>query len=92
MSAQTPSMMSIKQAAFYCCVCPNLVRDWVKTGRLAHYRIGAAGKRGKILVLKDDLDQLLASFRVSTPVTQPAVPRASKPVSPHVKLKHLKID
>ncbi len=82
-------MMSVKEAAAYCCVCSGLVRAWVASGRLPHLRVGMPNKRGKILIQRDDLDALLAQFKVGASV--PEQPKPLPPTPPAFKLKHLKL-
>jgi excisionase family DNA binding protein len=49
---------------------------------IAHSRIGARGRRGKIVISEDDLQRYLESVRVA--------PR-EEPASPPVKLRHLHV-
>lgn len=79
------SRMTVKQAAAYCCVCESVIRGWVATGKLPHYRLGL--KRGKIMIERDDLDALLASFKV-TPTTPEPVPA---PALGRPEFKHLRL-
>lgn len=76
-------MLSVRECAERACVCESLVRSWLASGQLPHYRLGAKGKRGKIVVSVEDLDGLLASFKVERQASLPA------PRSQPVKLKHL---
>ena len=80
-------MLTIKQCAEKSCVSEALVRQWVAEGRLPHYRLGAKGKRGKLMVDESDLDALLASFKVSGPASVPA----PKPRRPAVMPRHLRL-
>jgi hypothetical protein len=57
-------MFSVKQAAARAGVSAALVYSWVSSGLLAHFRLGAKGRRGKIAIAEADLDALLASLRV----------------------------
>src|SRR5215510_2503015 len=57
-------MFSVKQAAEHAGVSAALVYGWVSSGLLAHFRLGAKGRRGKIAIAEADLDALLASLRV----------------------------
>lgn len=86
-------MLSVKQCAARACVCESLVRGWIAAGRLPHYRLGLPGKRGKIAVAVEDLDGLLASFRVGvkSPVPEAAPKPVAMPAAAQVKLKHLRL-
>ncbi len=72
-----------------------IVRGWIRDRLLAHFRLGAKGRRGKIAIAAEDLDGLLASFRVvAARPNEPAnesvpkpVPAARKPALKHLKLK-----
>ena len=83
-------MLTVKECAARATVCESVVRSWVAGGLLSHYRMGAKGNGGKILVEEADLAALLASLKVAaTPAPAagsrpPAVPRA-------VPLRHLKL-
>ncbi len=79
--------MTVKETARRAGVCERVVRGWVAEGRLAHFRLGAAGKRGKIVVAERDLDALLDSLRVGAT----ARPPAAGPVPPPPPLKHLRM-
>jgi excisionase family DNA binding protein len=83
--------LSVKEAAARAGVSEATVRSWIRDSMLAHFRLGAKGRRGKILVAAQDLDDLLASFRVvAAPANEPQrkpVPAARKPVLKHLKLK-----
>lgn len=47
MADQPVTMLSIKQVALRACVCENVVRSWVSTGILSHYRVGCSGKANR---------------------------------------------
>jgi excisionase family DNA binding protein len=53
-----------KQAAERAGVSLSLIYVWIGEKRLPHLRVGAQGKRGRILIEAEDLDQFLASLRV----------------------------
>jgi excisionase family DNA binding protein len=76
-------VLSVKQCAKRAGVCESVVRGWVATGKLPHYRLGL--KRGKITVAIEDLDALLATFRVTGRASSPAL--SAKPA----RLKHLRM-
>lgn len=83
---EEPAVLTVKTAAARACVCESLVRGWIADGRLPHSRVGATGKRGKILVAVEDLDALLLSFKVAGQ-GRAHTPRSAKPI----KLKHLRL-
>jgi len=52
-----------KQAAQRAGVSPSLIYAWCHEGRLAHYRLGCEGARGRILIDPSDLDRLVEECR-----------------------------
>jgi hypothetical protein len=78
-------MFDIKQAALHACISETILRGWISSGQLPHYRLGSKGKRGKIVIAKEDLDGFLANFRVSGPAT-PAPKPSVTPTYKHLKL------
>jgi predicted site-specific integrase-resolvase len=80
-------MFTPKQLAERAGVSTNLIYGWCQAGLLPHLRLGAPGKRGKILITEEDWAAFLAAHRVvgsglrEDPVTRP-VPRFK-----HVKLR-----
>lgn len=80
------SMLSVKQAAAYVCVCETVVRGWLQDG-LPHFRLGATGRRGHIRIVRDDLDAWLANFKVTTRQPEPA----QAPALPRSVFKHLRL-
>jgi hypothetical protein len=90
-----PRYLTVSEAAGRACVCDNVVRAWVAAGLLPALRLGMPGRRGKIMIDPDDLDQCLASFKTTATPPPPrpagAGPRpAPRPSSPH--LKRLSLD
>jgi excisionase family DNA binding protein len=71
-------MLSANQASKMIGVSVSLVYEWCAAGLLPHYRMGRAGKRGKILIEEAEFDQFLASCRREA--------RANNPIQP---LKHI---
>jgi excisionase family DNA binding protein len=57
--------LSVTEAADRAGVSESLVYRWCDEGRLAHYRLGSRGRRGKIVILATDLDAFLESCRVT---------------------------
>ncbi len=76
-------MLSVKQCAARAGVCVSVVRGWVRSGLLPHYRLGL--KRGKISVAQEDLDALVATFRVEKKQPEPKPAPAPKPVYKHLR-------
>ena len=87
--------MTVKQIAERAGVGINLVYAWCESGELRHFRLGAAGRRGKILISEDDWGAFLAGRQVGGQIPPavsaeaPAEPSRSKVVSG--ALRHLKI-
>jgi excisionase family DNA binding protein len=84
-------MLSPREAAKRIGVSESLIYSWVETKALPHYRAGARGKRGKILIAEADLDAFLQTLRVEArePAAEPRkVPAASRP---RLALKHISI-
>jgi predicted site-specific integrase-resolvase len=77
--------MTIKEVAAHADVCEAIVRAWVKSGLLPHYRLGAPGRRGKITVKVEDLNAFLASQRVEKAAPAPKVTK------PKAVFRHLNV-
>jgi Helix-turn-helix domain len=75
-----------KQLAERAGVSVGLVYGWCESGQLAHVRLGASGRRGKILVSEADWAAFLASRRVES-----SGPRVNPTVRPAPDFKHVKI-
>ena len=56
--------LTIKQAAVRAGVSTKLVYQWCDERRLAHFRLGGSGKRGRIIIEDGDLDTFLKGCRV----------------------------
>ena len=80
-------MLTVKAAAARAAVSESLIYAWCADGTLPHMRVGRKGKRGKILIAGEDLDGVLASFKVSTPPSRPA----TKPIMKPPPLKHVQL-
>lgn len=65
-------MLTVKQAAVRAGVSSALVYAWCEERRLAHYRCGGQGRRGKILIDPADLDAFMESCKVTPAVSLPA--------------------
>lgn len=57
-------LLTVKEAAERAGVSESLIYEWCAERRLAHYRPGGKGKRGKILVAPADLDAFMESLKV----------------------------
>lgn len=83
-------LLTVKDAARRAGVSPALVRTWVRDRALPHLRVGAKGRRGKILIDPPDLDALLASFKVGAKAALPPPP-AAVPAPPASAFTHLRL-
>lgn len=80
-------MLTVAEAAVRACVSEGVIRGWISSGQLPHYRLGMPGRRGKIVIEVEDLDGVLASFKVGKKKPEP--PKAPAPRPP--VLKHLSL-
>jgi len=84
-------MLTVKQVAERLGVSESLVRSWIRDRALPHYRVGAKGRRGKIVVAQEDLDQFLALLRISASNQQRETPTVSTfPVPAKKEYRHLR--
>jgi len=72
--------LTVKQAAAHVCVSLSLIYGWCADGTLPHTRVGRKGKRGHIRIAIEDLDAVMAAFKVTGQTLQ------------CIPLKHLKLD
>jgi hypothetical protein len=79
-------MFTVKQLAAQAGVSVNLVYQWCQAGDLAHVRLGAAGRRGKIVISEADWAAFVAARRVSGPGS-----RADPVTRPAPGFKHVKV-
>ena len=56
-------MLTVKQAALKAGVSESLVYAWCHEQRLAHYRVGRDGRRGRIRIDPADLDVFVKTLR-----------------------------
>ncbi|VTS00378.1 : HTH_17 [Gemmata massiliana] len=82
-------MLIVKQAAERACVSEGLIRQWIREGTLPHFRLGAKGKRGKIVIAVEDLDGVLAAFKVIKAEPEPR--KAPAPQKLPSAFRHLRI-
>lgn len=66
-------MLTVKQAAHRLGISIKLMYELVASKAIAHFRVGAPGKRGKVLLAEDDLEAYLQACKV--PVQQRTVAR-----------------
>jgi excisionase family DNA binding protein len=86
------TFLTTKQAALQACVSVSVIYHWCHSGQLQHYRVGTPGRRGKILITREDLDNCLASFKVTptNSATANPPPNSAKP-TPRSSFSHLRI-
>jgi excisionase family DNA binding protein len=78
--------MTVKQAAERAEVSVGLIYCWIESRLLPHYRLGASGRRGKIVIAEADLLAFLDTMKVEVrPAPTPMV--KAKPI----KLRHLEL-
>jgi hypothetical protein len=56
----------VAEAALHACVSESLIYAWCTEGTLPHTRVGRKGKRGHIRIAVEDLDGVLAAFKVES--------------------------
>ena len=56
--------MTVAEAAKHACVSESLIYAWCAEGTLPHTRVGRKGRRGHIRIAVEDLDGVLAAFKV----------------------------
>ena len=78
-------LLTPAEAADLARVSRSMIYSWCDERRLAHIRAGGTGKRGRILIAEDDLDDLLKSLRVAATGCEEG---ADGPPSP---LKHIRL-
>lgn len=72
------NVLTVAQAALRAAVSDSLIYAWCADGTLPHTRVGRKGKRGHIRIAAEDLDALMASFKVE-----------AKPA--HLHLNHIQL-
>jgi hypothetical protein len=55
--------LTVKQAATKAQVSPSLVYVWIREKRLACFRMGSSGRRGRILIDPTDLEVVIRECR-----------------------------
>jgi excisionase family DNA binding protein len=66
-------VLTVKEAAIRACVSESLIYAWCAEGTLPHLRVGRTGKRGHIRIAVEDLDGVLAAFKVSKATEQVSI-------------------
>jgi excisionase family DNA binding protein len=80
--------LTVAEAARRAGVSESLVYAWCADGTLPHTRVGRKGKRGHIRITVEDLDGVLASFKVGGRAAPPPTPPAVTPPRPrHIRMK-----
>ena len=77
--------LTVAEAAARAAVSESLVYAWCADGTLPHSRLGRKGKRGTIRIAVEDLDGVLAAFKVSKPSASAPASSATR-VSPFSEL------
>jgi Helix-turn-helix domain len=87
--ATSGEMLTPKQLAARAGVSVGLVYKWCEAGQLAHVRLGALGRRGKIMIDPADWEKFLDARRVrATRVeTGPTPVGRSSPLLKHLRLR-----
>gem|GEM_PF-1484253 len=81
-------MLTVTEAALRASVSVSLIYVWCSDGTLPHIRVGRKGKRGHIRIAEEDLDSVLAEFKVSRPTS---VSASQSGVSLPPRLKHVRV-
>lgn len=89
-TVEIAEMLSPKEVAQQLGVSVSLVYQWTTgEGRLAHYRTGGEGKRGRIIIDPADLDAFMRSLKVEGRSPAPSSSgqvSSSSPVGPFSEL------
>jgi excisionase family DNA binding protein len=86
MNDNQKSNLSVREAAALAGVSEGLVYSWIEAGMLSCYRLGAKGKRGKIVIAAADLDAFLAQCRVEAVKPKPQPPPRSRQAFKHLRV------
>jgi excisionase family DNA binding protein len=76
--------LTVKEAAALAPTSPSLVYQWVAERRFPVYRIGAKGKRGKIVIDEPAFRTFLETLKVGAGDATPPPP-------PRVRLSHIRL-
>jgi excisionase family DNA binding protein len=82
-------MLTPRQAAEKVGVSVSLVYAWVESRQLAHYRVGAKGRRGAIRIAEADLAAFMEGLKV--PAAAEEKRQAPPAPKPKLKLKHVTV-
>ena len=78
-------MLTPRQASERLGLSLSLVYGWIESRQLCHYRMGAKGKRGRIMIAEADLLASIERLKVEAVQDQPAV-RLHRPSLVNLKL------
>ena len=94
MVAPRPQLLTVKEASAAARVSATVVYGWVADGSLPAYKVGASGKRGKILISTADFDARLEACRTEAPVARRAIVAARPPKgrAGALPLRHIQVD
>jgi excisionase family DNA binding protein len=82
-------MNTIAEVATRLSVCVKVVRGWIASGELPHYRLGGKGHRGGIRIEEADLNAFLTARKVNGRQKNPSpLPSVN---SRRPRLKHLRL-
>jgi excisionase family DNA binding protein len=84
------TMLTVRSAARLAGVSVCLMYVWIRSGMIAHYRVGRPGSRGGIRIAEADLDAFLAGMRKNG-VSAKMKPVAARLPPQSIKLKHLSL-
>ena len=83
--------MTVRQAAERIGVSISLIYLWVESKALPHYRAGARGKRGKIVIAEADLLAFWESLKVAAVLVETRAAPPVKCATKMMKLKHISL-
>jgi excisionase family DNA binding protein len=84
--------LCVKQAAARAGVSASLVYEWCRDRLVPHYRCGAKGRRGKVLIEESDLDAFLSACKVNADGAPPGRAAGPRKRAARLELKHVKVN